>query len=89
MYASQCDSGNHRFFPLSVKAMALLNDQKLAFRVPADLLDALQARAVREQRSVSQVARMSLVSALAGDLTDTRISDGGDASRFEKGDPYE
>ena len=59
----------------------MVNDEKLAFRIPAGLLGALRARAVREERSVSQVARMSLVAGLA-DLTDIRISDG-DASKFE------
>lgn len=61
----------------------MVNDQKLALRVPTDLLDALRARAEREVRSVSQVARMSLMSDFAGELTDVRIVGGGDSSRFE------
>jgi len=61
----------------------LMNDGRIGFRVPSDLLTVLREKAEREQRSLSSAARVVLSSALASEMRDVRVRPGGDAARFE------
>ena len=57
-------------------------DSHLGIRLPQPVVDALRARAVAEDRSVSAVVRRAITRDLTGIGHDVRIGDG-DARRFE------